>query len=165
VAILRRDQAAVRRHLDGWELHVALGPGEGLEPWARGRGIDAPLHAVWCRRRATDPWAFELLLNDSDGDRWLFRRDHSIARPVSDIGARTDSGTAYLRPAIVLLYKAKNARVRDEEDLRAVIPTLTESERAWLAEAISTVHPGHAWLRLLRSSRSSARSTLRRRES
>jgi hypothetical protein len=149
--VLRRDQAELQRHLGRWDLRVALGPGSGLKPWPPGHHVDAPLHAVWCRERPTDRWAFELLLNDAGGDRWLFRRNHAIALPLAEIGRTTHDGIPYLRPELVLLYKAKNARRRDEDDLRAVVPTLRMTERAWLADTISLVHPGHPWIERLRS--------------
>jgi hypothetical protein len=144
VAILRSEQRHLWRRLDGWDLW--LGPDTELRPREGSADVESPLHAVWCRPDPDSGWAFELLLNDSDGDRWLFRRDHSVQLPLDDIGGRTSDGIPYFAPEVVLLYKAKQQRPHDEADLVAALPTLGEERRAWLRRAIERVHPGHAWL-------------------
>jgi hypothetical protein len=141
VTVLRRDQAALRECLAGWDLHVAH---EGtLEPWD-GRRLELPLHELWARREPDGPWEAELLLAETDGDRWLFRRDPSISLPLAQAG-----DAHVLAPEIVLLYKAKAPRERDEADFAAVAPALDERRRRWLRDAIARVHPGHPWLALL----------------
>ena len=46
----------------------------------------------------------------------------------------------------MLLFKAKDARPKDESDLAAVLPRLSAERRHLLAEWIALVHPGHFWL-------------------
>lgn len=146
VAVLRRDEPAIRAHLEGWDLHVAVEPGE-LVPWSEPLAPDQ--HAVWCRRDPASPWAFELLFNEADGDAWLFRRDHGVRMPLRSVGRRTVDGVPYLAPEVILLFKAKRARPRDEGDLDAVLPLLDAEARGWLRLAIERVHPGHRWLERL----------------
>lgn len=110
-----------------------------------------PGHAVWCRPDPSADWAFELLLNDTAGDDWVFRRDDRIRRPLTSIGGTTSEGIPFLAPEIVLLYKAKSRRPRDEEDLAHALPALHSDQRGWLAEALEIAHPGHAWIPTLRS--------------
>jgi hypothetical protein len=54
-----------------------------------------------------------------------------------------------LRPAIVLLYKAKAPRPVDEQDFQIVRSALGATERAWLRAALEVCHPDHAWLGML----------------
>ena len=70
----------------------------------------------------------------------------SAGMPYDAIIAHTPDGVPYLVPEIVLLFKAKSARDKDEADFRAVLPHLSETRRAWLAETLAQVHPGHHWL-------------------
>ena len=81
----------------------------------------------------------------SDGE-WLFRRTARIHRPVATIGLRTADGIPYLAPEIQLLYKAKGLRPKDEADFARVLPYLDRDRRAWLAQTLAIVHPGHHWL-------------------
>jgi uncharacterized protein YecT (DUF1311 family) len=54
-----------------------------------------------------------------------------------------------MAPEIVLLFKAKHARPKDEADFAGTLDALGVAQRAWLADALATVHPGHPWLQLL----------------
>jgi Aminoglycoside-2''-adenylyltransferase len=153
VAVLRSEQHRVQDHLQrlGWDLHVAVAPGV-LAPWAAGQPLGPGTHAVWCRPDPSSGWAFELLFNDDDGDDWLFRRDHRIRRPLRQLGSTTPSGIPYLRPEVVLLYKAKQRRPSDQADLRVALPHLPPADREWLANAIEVVHPDHPWPALVHES-------------
>jgi hypothetical protein len=54
-----------------------------------------------------------------------------------------------LAPEIVLLFKAKQRRPRDEADLANTLPILDGARRRWLSDAIRLVHPGHPWLTVI----------------
>src|SRR5581483_22863 len=107
---------------------------------------------VWCRPDKTAPWAIQLMIADTEDDRWLCRRDARIHRPITTIGHQTSDGIPYLAPEIQLLYKAKAPRPKDEEDFTKALPLLNQSSRNWLAQALVLIHPGHPWLVLLSSS-------------
>ena len=62
----------------------------------------------------------------------------------------TADGIPYQCPEVVLLFKAKHARPRDEGDPDAALPLLEQERRRWLADALERVHPGHRWLDRLR---------------
>jgi hypothetical protein len=64
---------------------------------------------------------------------------------------RTAEGIPYLAPEIVLLFKAKHTRPKDEDDFAATVPHLGEARVRWLVDALERVHPGHRWLDELRS--------------
>ena len=92
-----------------------------------------------------DPTLLDFLLEEADGDRWCFRRQPAIARPLAEIGASTARGVPFIRPEIALLYKAKHLRFKDHRDFEASAPTLDAAARAWLATALAQAHPGHPW--------------------
>ena len=85
----------------------------------------------------------------ADGDTWICRRDERIRMPYDQVIERTADGIPYGRPEIVLLFKAKAARPKDEADFHAVLARLDAERRRWLADALELVHPGHTWLERL----------------
>ena len=155
VQILRRDQHAVRVLLHEWDVQEAHPPAHPdqwpFREWKPGMVLNSVVHDVWCRPRKTDPWAFQLMIADTDNDHWLFRRDARIFRPLSTIGRRTDDGIPYLAPEIQLLYKAKQPRPKDEADFARTLPYLDPESHQWLTQALALVHPGHPWLTRLES--------------
>ncbi len=74
VAVLRRDQLALRRYLGDWDLRYATVE-HTLERWD-GRRLDPPIHGIWARRsaEASAPWMCEFLLNEERNGEWVFRR-------------------------------------------------------------------------------------------
>jgi hypothetical protein len=107
-------------------------------------------HQTWVREPAADAWRLDVMVEPSDGDTWLFRRDERIRLPYDRVIERTAGGIPYGRPEIILLFKAKHVRPKDEADFRAALPRLQAARRAWLADALELVQPGHAWLAQLR---------------
>jgi hypothetical protein len=81
-----------------------------------------------------------------DGDTWICRRDPGLRRPYRDVVRHTDDGVPYLAPEIVLLFKAKARRPKDEADLASLLPVLDGAQRDWLARSLTVVHPGHPWI-------------------
>lgn len=150
VAILRRDQLRLHDHLRDWDLRFAT-PGHVLEPWD-GRPLAASVHVLWARRShaVTAPWTCEFVLNEERDGCWAFRRNLAVKRALE--GICLHAGTLpYLRPEIVLLYKAKEPTEKDELDFATVEPRLSPSERRWLHVALESTHPGHRWLERLRT--------------
>ena len=96
-------------------------------------------------RFAADPTLLEILLEEADGDRWRYRRQRSIERPLAKLGSTSARGVPFLRPEIALLYKAKHLRLKDQRDFDASAPRLDTTARAWLATALEEAHPGHPW--------------------
>jgi hypothetical protein len=148
IAVLRSEQRSFWELLAGWDLHLVTDPGV-LQPWNAAGLVPPTRHAVWCRPSPTDDWAFEILLNDSEADEWLFRRDHAVRMPLRTLGRRSLDGIPYLCPEVVLLYKAKNMRPHDEADLERAKGGLSADARSWLTSALELVHPGHPWVDVL----------------
>jgi hypothetical protein len=148
VVVLRRDLSQMREWLAGfhlWEAHE-----ESLRPLFAGREMPDERHQLWMRRDAFSPWLLDLLISPSVDDLWVCRRDESITRPIDDIGWTDGAGVHYLQPEIVLLFKAKHARPKDEQDLSSLLPKLSPKARTWLTASLQKTLPGHAWLERLR---------------
>ncbi len=101
------------------------------------------------RERATGRWRLDIMREPWVGDTWVFRRDARIQLPRDRVIAHTADGIPYARPEIALLYKAKDARPKDDDDFAGVLPLLEPVGRQWLADSLALVHPGHRWLESL----------------
>ncbi len=147
IAILRRDQLAFRKYLPNWEFNKVIPRVEGaMVPWKEGESLEVPVHEIHAYRSGGDPSTLEILLNESKGEEWRFRRNLQISLPLSMLGLESTSGIPYLGPEVVLLYKAKNPTVQDEADFNVVLKVLEGKRLMWLKKAIETCHPGHPWL-------------------
>lgn len=102
-------------------------------------------HQTWAREQTTGAWRFDVFREPHDGDTWICRRDPRIRRPYGQLIQHDRDGIPYLAPEIVLLFKAKAPREKDNSDLQAVLPLLSAGQRSWLCEGLDLVHPGHAW--------------------
>ncbi|MFF0309980.1 nucleotidyltransferase domain-containing protein [Streptosporangium sp. NPDC004379] len=143
IGLLRRDQHAIRRVLSGWDCHVADPPGT-LRPWPVGETLPVDAHDVWVREHAGGPWRFQLMLDESDGDEWVYRRDGRIRRLLDSLTV-ADDGFRRLALEVQLLYKARGRRAKDEADFAEALPTLTAVQRCWLNEALAIEHGAHPW--------------------
>jgi hypothetical protein len=143
--------AEIAAALPGYEIFVIGTPENG---WATPyEDVDADAlaatHQTWVREPATGLWRLDVFREPSDGDTWICRRDDSIRMPYERLIERTADGIPYGRPEVVLLYKAKHARPKDDGDFAAALPRLDAGRRAWLRQALEVVHPGHRWLAAL----------------
>jgi hypothetical protein len=73
------------------------------------------------------------------------RRDETIRLPYSQIIHHTRDGIPYLEPELVLLFKAKHTRPKDQADFDETIPHMTQAQRQTLAELLARAHPKHNW--------------------
>jgi hypothetical protein len=144
IGILRKDALNVLSALSSWEIFEAK---DGL--LTRLREGDAPkdqVNSLWCRRAVDTAWIFELMLDESEGDRWVFRRDRTIQRPLSFCVRRDPGGIPFIAPEIQLLYKARSVRAQDQADFNLIAPRLDPDARTWLRSALESVEPCHEWL-------------------
>jgi hypothetical protein len=81
-----------------------------------------------------------------DGDTWISPRDETIRLPIGDAVYTARDGIDYLRPEIVLAFKARRVERSDDADFDAVVPLLDRDRRAWLRSAIERVDRAHPWL-------------------
>ena len=151
IAVLRCDQHVVHDALPGWVLYAVDPPGT-LRPWRRTETLPLSVNNIWCRPSPDEPWGLQVLLENADGDRWCYRRDARITRPVASLGEERD-GVPAISPEVQLLYKSKGLRPRDEHDFSHALPLLDPRRKEWLAAALSIIQPDHPWLPLLREDR------------
>ena len=148
VLILRRDQLLAQRHLPGWLLFRTQAPDPPhLAPWPQGVFLEPPVNSVWVRSEDHGPWRFEIMLMETEGHEWVYRRLRSIRGPIADLGLETEDGIPYLRPEIQLLYKSGTGREKDSDDLARVLPRLRQQRASWLLRSLRSQYPqGHDWL-------------------
>ncbi|MFB6665007.1 nucleotidyltransferase domain-containing protein [Streptomyces parvus] len=132
----------VRRRFPGYVFDAA-GSGRIWEDAAP--DVLAAVHQTWVRDPATGDYLLDVFREPHDGDTWICRRDGSIRRPYDEIVHHTRDGIPYLAPELVLLFKAKHARPKDQADFDATLPYLSPEQRTSLARLLDRVHPGHPW--------------------
>lgn len=133
---------ALREHLAGWHLWEA--DDGALRPLLPADDLRPGVNQLWLRRNSSQPWVLDLLLVPGDGSEWVYRRDERLRLPWAR-AHHVVEGITYVKPEISLLFKAKQNRPKDREDLAAA--RLTEDGRAWLADRLR--EQGHAaWAEL-----------------
>ena len=147
IAVFRKDQIALQEYLSDWNLQKAVGG--KLTAWKRGEFLELPVHAIHCFREKAELSFLEVLLNESANGVWQFRRNRRITKPLTEIYQVNDSGIPFLCPEIVLLYKSKAPRPKDERDFSAVGEKLSFEGRQWLKDALLVSDPKHRWLESL----------------
>ena len=154
IAVPRRGLHEVLEALAGFDFFAAGVPGPGLVTPLESVAGDAleSYHQTWVREPATGLWRLDIHREPSDGDTWIYRRDERIRLPYERVISTTADGIPYGRPEIVLLFKARHPRSKDEDDFAAVLPRLDREQRRWLAGALELTHPGHSWLPALSAS-------------
>jgi aminoglycoside-2''-adenylyltransferase len=137
---------AIQAAFAGYEFDV-VGAGRKW-PLADKTAFDF-MHQTWLREPDTGVYKLDVFREPHDGDTWICRRDTSIRRPYAEVRHRTQAGLPFVAPEIVLLFKARLSRPKDQIDLDGTLPLLDPAARAWLRWALERVHPGHAWLERL----------------
>ena len=147
IAVPCNRRAEVLDALDGFEFFAAGLPSSGfVTELPVAKASDSDSHQTWVREPASRLWRLDIFSEPSDGQTWICRRDSRIRMPYERLIERTEEGIPYGRPEVVLLFKAKAARRKDEDDFAAALTQLDRKRRRWLACALELVHPGHTWL-------------------
>jgi len=113
----------------------------------------AATHQTWLRDPATGNYLLDVFREPHEGDTWICRRDETIRFPYRDIIHHTDDGIPFQAPELVLLFKAKYARGKDQADFAATVPRLSPAQRETLSGLLARLHPGHPWLAALQPAR------------
>jgi hypothetical protein len=147
-------QAALRRHLQDWDL-FRISDGT-WEPWDEADEIALPEFQVQARSDHPRLPVFDVFLNPLDRDNWVSRRHPDLRVPGTAIVRRTPvrgpapGGVPYLAPEIQLLYKAKYHRPKDDADFDVVVDHLAGKARTWLRQTLEVHHPNDPWIARLR---------------
>jgi len=103
-------------------------------------------HQTWVMEPAVQGWRMDVFREPGDAHTWVYRRTGGLSAPRAWASGRTAAGIPYVAPQIVLLFKAKAMREKDEADFRLATPRLSPEARDWLAAALRAVEPGHPWI-------------------
>jgi hypothetical protein len=144
VGVRRTDAQRIVAALPDWEFFEAK-DGE-LYRLALGSDPRVGVNSLWGRRAGESHWELELMLDDSDGTDWVFRREPAIRRPLTAALRATPDGTRYLAPEIQLLYKSRDLRPEDRSDFEHAAPRLDGAAAGWLLDWLSRLYPQHPWL-------------------
>jgi aminoglycoside-2''-adenylyltransferase len=107
----------------------------------------AATHQTWLRDPAGGDYLVDVFREPHEGRQtWICRHNETIRLPYEEIICHTADGIPYLTPELVLLFKAKRPRPKDQADFEGVLPELSPAQRARLAELIGRVYPEHRWL-------------------
>jgi hypothetical protein len=145
VSLWRRDIEKLRTHLKG-RYDLWSNAGGRLFPLTDDRP-ELPDDAVqvWLRKHALAPWEFDVVINPDRDGRWVFRREPTRDFALDEVTWTAPDGIRYLTPEMVLTFKARLDRPKDNRDLDAALPKLTHTQRSWLADMIDHLHPDHPW--------------------
>jgi len=144
LAIFRQDQQSLRRHLREWTFQKVV---EGRRlTWSADEELKLPIHEIHAHSTKDPRLLFEFLLNERSAEDWVYRRDTRIRMPLERAIVRDSSGLPILCPAIVLLFKAKNPRPKDDADFQRVRDALSLEQRRWLEASLRMGDPDHPWI-------------------
>lgn len=145
IGIFRNHQKELKDYLKDWDFKK-VSSGE-FSPW-EDEFLERPIHEIHGLNKSNGN-LIEILLNEANGSFWRYRRDQSITYPIKSVLRHTNANIPYLNPEIVLLYKAKNTREKDQLDFMEIKNYLNDQEKKWLRTAINSQDPNHDWLKLL----------------
>ncbi|WP_306419811.1 nucleotidyltransferase domain-containing protein [Bacillus sp. J14TS2] len=150
VIITRKEQLTAYQYLNrDWILYRAE---DGkLSLWEDREYLNST-NDVWVSKSDESPWAFQLMIIDTEENFWIYKRDKSIRRSMTEIILKTAEGIPYLRPEIQLLHKAGGSKVREKDynDFKTILPSLLQQEKAWLKSSLKRQFPeGHDWVEYL----------------
>jgi hypothetical protein len=145
VSLLACDVPAFVEFVRG-RWHVWNNVGGVLHPLGeRWSTVEEPGSQLWLRADASSPWVVDMPLTPDVAGDWSHKHLPGQVAPVEEVTWIADDGIRYLRPEIVLSYKARLRRPKDEPDFEATLPLLDADRRAWLAEALRHLAPDHPW--------------------
>jgi hypothetical protein len=146
LSILACDVPALREHVgDTW--HLWSNHGGTLRPLDD--RFPEPLSVesqIWIRASAQDPWVIDLPITPDRDGLWTNKRLPHHVVPLDEATWVAADSIRYLRPEIVLLYKAALHRPKDGRDLDLAWPLLDPDARSWLRAAVAELYPDHVWL-------------------
>ncbi|MCD1259907.1 hypothetical protein B5M42_013805 [Paenibacillus athensensis] len=141
IIVFRQDQLSVQMHLAGWIFKKVE---NGIvSPWNIGEMLLPPVHETYAEK---DGEKIEILLNESDGDHWVYRRDARITREFKKTILFSSQGIPFLCPEITLLYKSKNPRLKDTNDFYNTFNHMGSDQKNWFSESLRILYKEHTWL-------------------
>ena len=116
---------------------------------ALGEAPHRRMHQTWIMDPTVNGWRMDIFREPGDARTWIYRRTGELSAPRAWANGRTAGGIPYVAPQVVLLFKAKAKRDKDEADFSLVAPRLAPEARVWLANSLQAIYPGHSWIERL----------------
>ncbi len=138
IACFRADLPGLLPKLADFEIAIARD--KQLTPYLAG-SLPEPPFSLWLRRHGEVLWDFEIVAESRAGSDWVYRRDPRISRSSETVFAISPAGFPIIAPEIQLLYKCREPRPKDIDDLVRYVPRLDEAARLWLRAAVALAHP------------------------
>jgi hypothetical protein len=104
---------------------------------------------LWGADRTTGCWRVDMMIERGTPDLWRYKRDGSLAILRDTAIRKSKTGIPYLAPALVLLFKAKHVREKDQRDFDAAVARMDPAEKRALRGWLEALHPGHNWIATL----------------
>jgi hypothetical protein len=145
--VLPKDSLEVRRALGDIDFFVARSG--NLAHLAATEPLPEDAWQLWGADRTARCWRVDLMIERGTPDLWVYKRDPQLTLPRSQAIRASARGIPYLAPSIVLLFKARAQRDKDEADFRKALPRLSPKDRNDLRGWLTTQHPGHGWIKAL----------------
>ena len=142
--MFRKDRNVLFHVFPGWELFT-VSAGD-LTRWHADDALAPTVFGIWGRPSAERPWAVEVMLADGDGDEWRFRRDPLITMDRNRLTRTSPEGVRYCTPEVQLLYKAKQARAKDDVDFTRCLHLMSSAQKQWLRTSLARSEPDHPWI-------------------
>ena len=117
-----------------------------LEIFDFGGSIPNDIWQFWGADLKEKCWCVDMMLERGDNTAWRYKRDPSFMLPREEAVKTSPTGIRYLAPWIVLFFKAKHCRAKDQQDFDCVAPRLTVEDRSKLVAWLEKFHPNHVWL-------------------
>jgi len=95
--------------------------------------LQLPIHEIYIENKGIE---LEVLLNERDEDNWIYRRDQEIKLGDRKAVLFTEERIPYLCPEAVLLFKTKELRDKDCQDIENASKKMNVDQIEWLIENI-----------------------------
>lgn len=122
------------------------------------------LEKILIKNESQGRWTAQVHAEDGSSSRWQYRRDGRLQLPWERAVLDID-GIPTGAPEVQLVWKALRPRPEDDRDKEAVLPELSENERAWFERAILSIHPHSSWSIHVRSPFAPAKASWNRTKS
>jgi hypothetical protein len=136
IGIYRRNKMHLYRYFDKYKKYYInnrsrIGIHERLE-WNK-EYLRLPIHELYVEYAGLE---IEVLMNERDESNWIYRRNDKITLDEKKVIYFNKDRIPYLCPEVVLLYKTKEMRNKDIDDITNAIGKMDESQKKWFIDSI-----------------------------